>query len=114
METSKDLPKAARLDFLQPDSTFLLKLSRWPRRAFSAPKRADPSPALERGVFSLAVDIALHKPGQALSGGEVSPGMSHPDESDVSRLFFFFFESCVFLQTRDCVVLFLQPDLETL
>ena len=91
METSKDLPKAARLDFLQPDSTFLLKLSRWPRRAFSAPKRADPSPALERGVFSLAVDIALHKPGQALSGGEVSPGMSHPDESDVSRLFFFFF-----------------------
>ena len=106
LETSKDLPNAARLDFLQPDSTFLIKLSRWPRRAFCVPRQADPSPASERGVFSLPVAIALHKPGQAPSGGEVSPGMSHPDESDVSLLFFFFFESCGFLQNRDCVVLF--------
>lgn len=49
--------------------------------------------------------MALHKPGQAPpSGGEVIPGMSHPDESDVSLLFFFL--SCGFLHNRGCVVLF--------
>lgn len=41
-------------------------------------------PGLGEGSFLSRSPIALHKPGQAPSGGEVSPGMSHPDESDVS------------------------------
>ena len=112
LETSEDLPSTARriLCNLIPilDKAILMA-------ALSSlcTQTGGSVPSMQEGVCFFS---SPHGPSQAATGhgkpsrGEVIPGMSHPDESDVSLLFF---QAVGFFVTETMLFL-LQPDLEAL